>query len=81
MASDNPWEVGTLEWMTPSPPPHHNFDKIPTVYNGPHEFSHPKVTKKDWIEITTETFNKVFKNSAVKRTKIKGFKRNISFLD
>ncbi len=38
-------------------------------------------TKKDWIEITTETFNKVFKNSAVKRTKMEGFKRNILFLD
>ena len=37
-------------------------------------------SKKDWEEITTETFNKVFKNSAVKRTKMEGFKRNISFL-
>jgi len=37
-------------------------------------------SKKDWEEITTETFNKVFKNSAVKRTKIEGFKRNINFL-
>ncbi len=38
-------------------------------------------SKKDWIEITLETFNKVFKNSAVKRTKIDGFKRNILFLE
>lgn len=37
-------------------------------------------SKKDWEEITTETFNKVFKNSAVKRTKLSGFKRNIEFL-
>lgn len=37
-------------------------------------------TKKDWEEITKDTFNKVFKNSAVKRTKIAGFKRNIDFL-
>ena len=37
-------------------------------------------SKKDWEEITTETFNKIFKNSAVKRTKIEGFKRNIDFL-
>lgn len=37
-------------------------------------------SKKDWEEITTETFNKVFKNSAVKRTKLEGFKRNIDFL-
>ena len=38
-------------------------------------------TKKDWQEITSETFNKVFKNSAVKRTKLDGFKRNILFLE
>ena len=38
-------------------------------------------SKKDWHDITNETFNKVFKNSAVKRTKFDGFKRNISFLE
>ena len=38
------------------------------------------MTKKDWEEITEETFNKVFKNSAVKRTKFSGLKRNIEFL-
>ena len=48
-ASANPWNVGTLEWQTPSPPPHHNFDVIPTVFNGPHEYSNPKHTAKDWI--------------------------------
>ena len=37
-------------------------------------------TKKDWEEITEETFRKVFKNSAVKRTKFEGLKRNIDFL-
>lgn len=37
-------------------------------------------TKKDWQEITAETFSKVFKNSAVKRTKLEGLKRNIQFL-
>lgn len=37
-------------------------------------------TKKDWQEITAETFTKVFKNSAVKRTKLEGLKRNIQFL-
>lgn len=41
-AGNNPWHVGTLEWTIPSPPPHHNFDVTPVVYNGPHEFSHPK---------------------------------------
>jgi len=37
-------------------------------------------TKKDWEEITEETFAKVFKNSPVKRTKLEGLKRNIRFL-
>ncbi len=38
------------------------------------------MTKKDWEEITEDTFRKVFKNSAVKRTKFEGLKRNINFL-
>jgi epoxyqueuosine reductase len=38
------------------------------------------MNKKDWEEITEETFKKVFKNSAVKRTKLDGLKRNIKFL-
>jgi epoxyqueuosine reductase len=37
-------------------------------------------SKKDWEEITQDTFNKVFKNSAVKRTKLEGLKRNVAFL-
>jgi epoxyqueuosine reductase len=39
------------------------------------------MTKKDWEEITKDTFNKVFKKSAVKRTKFDGLERNIRFLD
>lgn len=38
------------------------------------------MTKKDWAEITEEVFRKVFKKSAVKRTKYAGLKRNIDFL-
>jgi epoxyqueuosine reductase len=34
----------------------------------------------DWQEITENIFKKVFKNSAVKRTKFSGLKRNIEFL-
>ncbi|MNK41964.1 Epoxyqueuosine reductase [compost metagenome] len=37
-------------------------------------------TKKDWLEITEETFRAVFKNSPIKRTKFDGLKRNIKFL-
>jgi cytochrome c oxidase subunit I len=30
-AGPDPWRANTLEWFTPSPPPPHNFDVIPTV--------------------------------------------------
>ncbi|MFV0247482.1 MAG: tRNA epoxyqueuosine(34) reductase QueG [Tenacibaculum sp.] len=39
-----------------------------------------EMTKADWQELTQETFSKVFKKSAVKRTKFSGLKRNILFL-
>ena len=39
------------------------------------------MTKKDWEEITEDVFKKLFKDSAVKRTKFNGLKRNIEFLN
>jgi cytochrome c oxidase subunit 1 len=51
-ATANPWEVGTLEWTVPSPPPHHNFDEVPVVLHGPHELGNPDVRArlgKDWL--------------------------------
>jgi cytochrome c oxidase subunit 1 len=50
-AADNPWELGTLEWSTASPPVHHNFDHIPVVFRGPHEFNNPKYgdVGRDWM--------------------------------
>ena len=47
-AGANPWESTTLEWMTPSPPPHGNFETIPTVYHGPYEYSVPG-RAQDWL--------------------------------
>ncbi len=44
---------------------------------------HPELlelSKKDWEEITEDVFRKIFKKSAVKRTKFSGLKRNIEFL-
>ena len=32
-AGSNPWDAGTLEWITTSPPAVHNFDITPTVYS------------------------------------------------
>ncbi|MEL6392718.1 MAG: tRNA epoxyqueuosine(34) reductase QueG [Bacteroidota bacterium] len=36
--------------------------------------------EQEWHEMTEEVFRKVFKNSAVKRTKFSGLKRNLKFL-
>jgi epoxyqueuosine reductase len=38
------------------------------------------MTKRDWEEITEDTFRAVFKNSAVKRAKYSGLLRNLNFL-
>ena len=38
------------------------------------------MTSQEWEEITIEVFNKVFKDSAVKRSRFDGLKRNIEFL-
>ena len=39
-----------------------------------------KFQEKDWQEMTKEVFQKVFKKSAVKRTKFEGLQRNVKFL-
>ncbi len=51
-AEANPWQVGTLEWSVASPPAHHNFDQVPAVVRGPHDFSRPEIAAglgRDWI--------------------------------
>ena len=47
-AERNPWQANTLEWTAPSPPPHGNFETVPTVYRGPYEYSSPLV-QEDWL--------------------------------
>jgi epoxyqueuosine reductase len=46
---------------------------------NPHE-NLLKMSKADWEDLTEEVFRELFKNSAVKRTKFDGLKRNIGFL-
>ncbi len=40
-----------------------------------------EMNKSDWQDLTQEVFSNLFKNSAVKRTKFEGLKRNFNFLD
>lgn len=39
------------------------------------------MSKREWVEITEEVFDRLFMGSAVKRTKYEGLKRNIEFLE
>ncbi len=32
-AGNDPWDAWTLEWLTTSPPPAHNFERIPVVHS------------------------------------------------
>jgi cytochrome c oxidase subunit I len=32
-AGENPWNAWTLEWATTSPPPEHNFERVPPVHS------------------------------------------------
>lgn len=41
VTSDNPWQATTLDWQTPTPPPHGNFAQTPVAYRGPYEYSVP----------------------------------------
>lgn len=38
------------------------------------------MNKKEWVEMTEEVFQELFRKSAVKRTKFEGLKRNIKFI-
>ena len=61
--------------------PWNRFSK-PT--NEPHFSPHDSLlhlNKADWQDLTEDVFRELFKNSAVKRTKFSGLKRNIDFLD
>ncbi|MEP0214765.1 MAG: tRNA epoxyqueuosine(34) reductase QueG [Cellulophaga sp.] len=60
------------------------WNKFSKPHQEPLFNPHPdllSMTKKDWEEITEDVFRKVFKKSAVKRTKFSGLQRNIDFLE
>jgi len=39
------------------------------------------MTKEEWNELDKTRFNDLFNNSAVKRTRFEGLKRNLKFLE
>ena len=59
------------------------WNRFSVLNTEPAFIPHPDLLhlkKDDWQDITQDVFQKVFKNSAVKRTKFSGLKRNIDFL-
>ncbi|WDF53646.1 tRNA epoxyqueuosine(34) reductase QueG [Mucilaginibacter sp. KACC 22063] len=59
------------------------WNKFSVLHQEPAFQPHPDLldmTTQEWHEITEDVFRNVFKNSAVKRTKFDGLKRNINFL-
>jgi epoxyqueuosine reductase len=59
------------------------WNRFSVLHNEPAFEPHPELLSlngDDLQEITQDIFQKVFKNSAVKRTKFNGLKRNIDFL-
>lgn len=59
------------------------WNRFSVTHQEPAFEPHPDLlgmTRQDWQDITQETFQQVFKKSAVKRTKFNGLKRNIEFL-
>jgi len=61
-----PWNKFSVLHQEPA------FKPLPEVLN---------LNRKEWEDITDEVFQRVFKNSAVRRTKFNGLKRNIAFLE
>jgi epoxyqueuosine reductase len=60
--------------------PWNRFSKAHNETRFEPSFSLLDLTSQDWVDLEKETFNQLFKKSAVKRTKFEGLKRNIQFL-
>ena len=60
------------------------WNSFSTPHNEPHFKPKPEIlnfSKKDWEELSEETFNKTFADSPLARPKFKGIKRNLEFLN
>ena len=72
------WIFGCDIWQDVCP-----WNKFSKPHNEPLFNADEKflsMSKNEWLEITKETFDKVFKDSPVKRTGYDGLKRNIKFI-
>lgn len=59
------------------------WNRFAKPHNEPSFEPHPDLmgmSAEEWHEITAEVFGKIFKKSAVKRTKFEGLQRNLQFL-
>lgn len=59
------------------------WNRFSVAHREPLFDPHPdllQMNRKEWEELTEEVFNTIFKNSAVKRTRYEGLKRNIRFI-
>ena len=59
------------------------WNRFSKPHNEPEFEPSPDLKKMEdhhWLELTEDVFEKLFKGSAVKRTKYNGLKRNIDFL-
>ena len=60
-----------------------SHNRKPIFHNNDNFIPHTdliEMSEAEWHSISTDLFNEIFKKSAVKRTKYKGFKRNLEFL-
>jgi epoxyqueuosine reductase len=59
------------------------WNQNPVPHNEPDFNPHPgllEMTKDEWFNLSEERYSKIFKDSAVKRVKYSGMKRNIEFI-
>ena len=51
----DPWSANTLEWTTPTPPPHGNWDgPLPAVQRGPYEYGPREGDRQTQVEPAAE---------------------------
>lgn len=58
ITNDNPWGATTMEWATPTPPPHGNFTFDISAHRGPYEYSVPGAKEDFTPQWEVETADK-----------------------